>query len=71
MVSMKLTIPAAAARSGLAAYLRAWVDYGRARAQLRREREQLLALSDRELRDIGITRVDALREASEKLRFRR
>ena len=32
--------------------------------QTRGERLQLLALSDRELRDIGITRVDAIREAN-------
>jgi uncharacterized protein YjiS (DUF1127 family) len=32
--------------------------------QMRRERAQLLALSDRDLRDIGITRVDALRAAT-------
>ena len=31
------------------------------------ERSQLLSLSDRELRDIGITRVDALREADRPL----
>jgi uncharacterized protein YjiS (DUF1127 family) len=32
------------------------------------ERAQLLALTDRELRDIGISRVDALREAERPLR---
>jgi uncharacterized protein YjiS (DUF1127 family) len=31
--------------------------------QVQRERAQLRALSDRELRDIGISRYDALREA--------
>jgi len=31
--------------------------------QMRRERAQLLALSDRELRDIGLSRYDALHEA--------
>jgi uncharacterized protein YjiS (DUF1127 family) len=31
------------------------------------ERAQLLSLSDRELRDIGISRVDALREADRPL----
>jgi len=33
----------------------------------RRERDQLLGLGERELRDIGISRVDALREASRPL----
>lgn len=33
----------------------------------RRERAQLLALGERELRDIGISRVDAMREASRPL----
>ena len=40
-------------------------------AELRRaaqERAQLLSLDERELRDIGITRVDALREADRPLR---
>ena len=31
------------------------------------ERSELLSLGDRELRDIGISRVDALREASRPL----
>jgi uncharacterized protein YjiS (DUF1127 family) len=35
--------------------------------RLRREREQLVALSDRELGDIGISRTDALREAGRPL----
>ncbi len=35
--------------------------------RLRRERAQLLALSDRELGDVGISRVDAMREASRPL----
>jgi len=35
--------------------------------QARRERDQLLGLNDRELRDIGISRVDALREAGRPL----
>ena len=35
--------------------------------QLQRERAQLLALTDRELRDAGITRVDAQREAHKPL----
>jgi len=33
----------------------------------RRERDQLLGLNERELHDIGISRVDALREASRPL----
>ncbi len=33
----------------------------------RRERHQLLGLNERELRDIGITRVDAWREAERPL----
>jgi len=32
------------------------------------ERAQLLALNERELRDIGISRLDAIREASRPLR---
>ena len=35
--------------------------------QRRRERHQLLQLTERELRDIGITRGDALREAAKPL----
>jgi len=35
----------------------------RAYRQQHRERRQLLALSDRELRDIGISRIDAVRAA--------
>lgn len=35
--------------------------------QIQREREQLLALSDRELRDIGISRADAIHEARKPL----
>jgi uncharacterized protein YjiS (DUF1127 family) len=46
--------------TGLAALLRRW----RQRAY---ERRALLSLSDRELRDIGITRLDALREAEKPI----
>jgi uncharacterized protein YjiS (DUF1127 family) len=35
--------------------------------QIQREREQLLALTDRELRDIGISRADAIHEARKPL----
>jgi len=35
--------------------------------QIQREREQLLALTDRELRDIGISRADAIHEARRPL----
>ncbi len=40
-----------------------------ARRDLRRERAQLLALSDRDLHDIGITRLDAVREAEKPARW--
>lgn len=46
-------------RSRLAAFATALWRY----RQVQRERAQLRALSDRELRDIGITRYDALCEA--------
>jgi len=35
--------------------------------QAARERRQLLALSDRDLQDIGISRIDALQEAEKPL----
>ena len=35
--------------------------------QAARERRQLLALSDRDLHDIGISRIDALQEAEKPL----
>ena len=42
-----------------------WKEYKTegVRVQVARERIALLQLTDRELRDIGITRADALREA--------
>jgi uncharacterized protein YjiS (DUF1127 family) len=40
-----------------------WQCYRRAR----RERTQLLGLGERELRDIGLSRVDAIREAGKSL----
>jgi uncharacterized protein YjiS (DUF1127 family) len=40
-----------------------WQCYRRAR----QERNQLLGLGDRELRDIGMSRVDAVREAGRSL----
>lgn len=45
---------------GLGAWLKAYLG---AYLELRRERAQLLALTERQRRDIGITRLDALREA--------
>jgi uncharacterized protein YjiS (DUF1127 family) len=43
------------------------LDLFAAYRQARRERAQLLALGDRELQDIGITRVDALNAAHQPL----
>ena len=43
--------------------LRAAIVAWRAYAQVRLARRQLLAMSERELRDIGINRLEALREA--------
>ncbi len=40
-----------------------WQCYRRAR----RERAQLLGLGERELRDVGLSRVDAIREANRPL----
>lgn len=40
-----------------------------AHREARRERAQLLALSDRELRDIGLSRLEAVRAAREPGRF--
>jgi uncharacterized protein YjiS (DUF1127 family) len=42
---------------------RQWMATQRLKRSLRREREQLLAMSDAELRDIGIDRATALHEA--------
>jgi uncharacterized protein YjiS (DUF1127 family) len=44
-----------------------WRELLAAWLQRRRERYQLLQLSERELRDIGITRCDAVREAAKPL----
>ncbi|QCO14958.1 DUF1127 domain-containing protein [Azospirillum brasilense] len=44
--------------------LLAWIAHLR---DQRRQREALLSLSDRELRDIGITRYDAVTEAQKPL----
>lgn len=48
----------------LAAGLRLAVARLRTWRERARERRQLLAMDDRALRDIGISRVDALREAN-------
>jgi uncharacterized protein YjiS (DUF1127 family) len=44
-----------------------WREFVTAWLQRRRERAELLAMSERDLRDIGITRCDALREAAKPL----
>jgi uncharacterized protein YjiS (DUF1127 family) len=44
-----------------------WRERLAAWLQRRRERCELLKLNERELRDIGITRCDALREAAKPL----
>ena len=44
-----------------------WRELLAAWLQRRRERYQLLQLTERELRDIGITRCDAVREAAKPL----
>lgn len=44
-----------------------WMRRLRHLMQLRRERNQLLELSDHQLRDIGLTRRDAAREARRHL----
>ncbi|HUK59187.1 MAG TPA: DUF1127 domain-containing protein [Stellaceae bacterium] len=53
--------PHAASRGAL------WYELFTTWLQRRRERAQLLQLTERELRDIGITRCDALREAAKPL----
>ena len=50
-------------RTALYERVQALLTRAAARREMRRERAQLLALTDRELRDIGISRIDALREA--------
>ena len=56
-----------AATTGLAGALaKAW-DVFSAYRQALRERAQLLALNERELHDIGITRVDAVNAARQPL----
>jgi uncharacterized protein YjiS (DUF1127 family) len=47
--------------------MRRWAEYRAASAESR----WLLKMSDREMRDIGITRVDAVRLASRSLRAQR
>jgi uncharacterized protein YjiS (DUF1127 family) len=54
----------------LGARLRSWIGRARDYRQMRHERAQLLGLSDRELRDIGISRVDAIHAATRPLRGR-
>jgi len=44
-----------------------WVELFETWLRRRRERAQLLTLSEREVHDIGITRCDALREAEKPL----
>jgi uncharacterized protein YjiS (DUF1127 family) len=53
-----------------AEFLRRLADLVRAYADWRWERQQLLALGDRELRDMGITRIDAERAAGQRFRWR-
>ncbi len=64
---MAIDIPARAQAHGYAIRWQAKLNSLVARLWLcrdiRRERAQLRALNDRELRDIGITRYDALHEA--------
>ena len=43
---------------------RQWLRQQRVKAQIQSERQQLLALSDRELQDIGLDRAAALQEAA-------
>ena len=57
------TAPSSPARRPLRALL-AWVAHIREQS---RQRDALLSLSDRELRDIGITRYDAVTEANKPL----
>jgi uncharacterized protein YjiS (DUF1127 family) len=49
--------------SSLCRTARQWIAMQRLKSSLRREREQLLAMSDAELRDIGIDRATAEHEA--------
>ena len=61
-------LPARTAGVAPAGSLGSWLSGALTRIQcywrLRRERNQLLALGDRDLRDIGISRVDAIRIAN-------
>ncbi|MEM9330541.1 MAG: DUF1127 domain-containing protein [Pseudomonadota bacterium] len=49
--------------SRFAAYLKHLNEMGNLKAQIRKERDELKSLSPRELRDIGVSREDALKEA--------
>lgn len=56
--------PRAVATGGYLARLHTALSHWAERA---RERRQLLAMTDRDLHDLGITRVDAWREANKPL----
>jgi uncharacterized protein YjiS (DUF1127 family) len=61
----KLACGAQALGAVIKGFVARWAAY----RQARRERAQLLALGDRELRDIGISRVDAVHEATKPVRW--
>ncbi|MEM9278806.1 MAG: DUF1127 domain-containing protein [Pseudomonadota bacterium] len=50
--------------SRFAEHLKHSNELGKLKSQIRRERNELKTLTDRELADIGITRDDALKEAN-------
>ncbi len=64
---MSIRLPVRAWRLALGCRLRRGVTYVRAYRELQRERTQLLELTDGQRRDIGITRLDAVREARQPL----
>ncbi|MEM7215637.1 MAG: DUF1127 domain-containing protein [Pseudomonadota bacterium] len=52
------------ASSRFADYIRSVIELTNLKRQIRAERNQLRTLTERELKDIGITREDAIKEAS-------
>ena len=65
--TLKALLPAEPRRAGLRQAVVRVIDAAVHLRQAATERRQLLALNDRDLQDIGISRVDALREAEKPL----
>ncbi len=59
------------ASSGVIGRVGGWIALWRAYRQARQERAQLLAMSDRDLHDIGLSRIDAIQAAQHLFRRNR